>query len=417
MKKIYRSALAVGLVVSLASVAGAQTPPPTTPQNPPATTPPPPQDPFGRTLQGPEGILPEVPVRDEPWSFSLGVNGAYEGNALFTGPSDDKEFSHSFQGSIGRSWRLRRGDAQLGATASQAFYQDTASLNDFRYTVVGGLGHMLTRRLSWAGSVSVSSGLARDSQVLTDAGAVLPSTTTARTSTGSSLFSYALSPKANVSWSLATSGVGFSAATFNGGANLNTAATFTRLVGTGHTIGATADFARTFTTDDLSSNVYGFQGVWAFSVGRGWTISATGGVRPYSVPNEDGLRITSTYTAGVTKPVRRNQTFGVTYAKTVEQAFGLRETNNLVQSLSANYGLALHRNVSASFGGTLTQAKDPTTDSSNIGQVLQGSLAWRVLSNLSLSVGSSFFSREVEPADRITSSTTYLALTYNTTWR
>jgi hypothetical protein len=136
------------------------------------------------------------------------------------------------------------------------------------------------------------------------------------------------------------------------------------------------------------------------------------------VPTEDGLRVTSTFSAGVTKPVRRNQTIGVTYSKSVQQAFGLREANNLVQSVNANYGIALHRNVSASFGGTLTQAKDPTaTDSSNIGQVVQGSLAWRVLSNLSLSVGSSFYSREVEPTDRITSSTTFLALTYNTSWR
>jgi hypothetical protein len=418
MKKIYRSALAVGLVVSLASVAGAQTPPPTTPQTPAANPPPTPQDPFGRTVQGPEGILPEVPVRDEPWSFSLGVNGSYEGNALFTGPSDEKEFSHSFQASIGRAWRLRRGDAQLGATASQAFYQDTASLNDFRYSVVGGLGHMITRRLSWAGSVSVSSGLARDSQVLTDAGAVLPSTTTARTSTGSSRFSYALSPKANIGWSVTTSGVGFSSVAFNGGNNLNTSATYSRLVFNSHTIGVTADYGRTFTTDDLSSDVYAFQGMWAFSVGRGWMISASGGVQPYSVPTEDGLRVTSTFSAGVTKPVRRNQTIGVTYSKSVQQAFGLREANNLVQSVNANYGIALHRNVSASFGGTLTQAKDPTaTDSSNIGQVVQGSLAWRVLSNLSLSVGSSFYSREVEPTDRITSSTTFLALTYNTSWR
>jgi hypothetical protein len=422
MKMIYRSALAVGLGLSLAVAAQAQTPPP---QNPPPQTPPaspPPQAPYpGRTLQGPEGILEVPPVRDEPWFFSLGINGSYEGNALFTGPSDDKEFSHNVQASIGRAWRLRRGDATFGATATQAFYQDTTSLNDFRYSVAGGIGQAITRRLNWSGSVSLSSGLARDNQELTDAGAVLPSDTETRSSAASTLFNYALSPHSNISWSLATSGIGFSSAAFNDGTDLSTAATYTRRLGNTQTLGASVDYSRTFTTgveSDLSSSVYGFMGVWTLSAGRGWMISASAGVRPYSVPEEDGLRMSTALSAGVTKPVRRNQTIGVTYSKSVEQAFGLQEANNLVQAINVNYGLALHRNVTASFGGSLTHAKDPTaTDTSQIGQVAQGSIAFRVLPNLSLSLGSSFYGRDDDSAERTTSTTTYLALTYNTNWR
>jgi hypothetical protein len=413
MKMLYRSALAVVLSVSLATAAGAQTP-----QTPPAGTEPPAQVPFpGRSVDGPEGIVTDVPVRDEPWSFGLGVSGAYEGNALFAGPSDDNQMSNSIQASLARSWRLRRGDAQLSASASQAFYQQTASLDGFRYSLGAALGHPITRRLTWSGSVSMSSGLARDSEVLTDAGAVLPSTTTARTSSGSSNFSYALDRRSNINWSLSASGAGFSSAEFHGGTNLGTAVTYSKSVGASQTLGATADYQRTF-SGELQSDVYGILAVWAFNAGHGWTISASGGVTPYSVATEEGLQLTSSYSAGVTKPIRRNQTIGVTYAKSVGTALGLRDGNSLMQTLSASYGIVLHRNLSASFAGTLTDAADPTqTDRSDLGQVLQGNLSYRLLTNLSLSIGTSYFARETEPAARTTSTSTYLAISYNTTWR
>jgi hypothetical protein len=416
MNMLYRSALAVGLVVSLATVTAAQTP--QTPQNPPTT----PQQPTpgtaypGRTVQGPEGILPETPVRDEPWTFSLGVSGSYEGNALFTGPSDDKEFSHSVQASIGRSWRLRRGDASLAGTVTQAFYQDTTSLDGFRYSVAGGLGHAITRRLSWAGGVTLTSGLARDSQVLTDAGAVLPSETEAQTSSGSSTFSYALSPRSNINWSFAASGVGFSSAAFNGGSNVGSAVTYSRSVGMSHTLGTTADYTRTF-SDEFNSDVYGIIGLWAFRVGQGWTISANGGIRPYS-SEDGGIEVTSTYSAGVTKPLRRNQTIGVTYGKSVGTALGLREGNSLTETVSVSYVVGLHRNISVSFGGSYVNAKDPENpDNSDVGQVATGNLMYRLLPNLSLSVGTSVYGRKADDEGRTTSTSTYLGIFYNTRWR
>jgi hypothetical protein len=413
MKTLYLQAMGVGVVLALSGTAFAQQPP----QDPPANSPPPAQTPFpGRTVQTPPGFERDPVVSDEPWSFALGANGAYEGNALFTGPSEDKQFSHSLYASLGRSWRLRRGDAQFGLTATQAFYQDTASLNDFRYSLVGGLGHKITRRLTWSGNVSLSSGLARDSQVLTDDGIVLPSTTTARTSTGASTFSYALTRESNLSWSLTTSGVGFSAAAFNGGTQLTTTGTYSRSVGRSQTVGASVDYSRSFDAD-LSSDVYGVFGTWSYSTTGGWVVTASGGVRPYSVPTENALRLTSAFAGGVTKPVRRNQTIGVMYSKSVEQTFGVNRANNLVQSVTANYGITLRRNLTASFAGTLAQSQDPQdADLSVLGQVAQGSLSYQVLRNLSISFGSSYYSRGVSSADRVTSTSTSLAVSYNTSW-
>ena len=105
-------------------------------------------------------------------------NGTYEGKrSCLPGADQDSEFSNQIVGSLGRVWKLRRGAAALGVSASQIFYQDTTSLNDFRYDVTGALNHLITRRLGWSGTGTISSGLARDSEVLTDSGLVLPSDT------------------------------------------------------------------------------------------------------------------------------------------------------------------------------------------------------------------------------------------------
>src|SRR4030095_14902540 len=46
---------------------------------------------------------------DHPWSFGAGLNGSYEGNALFTGPEGDEEFANQVFASLARGWALRRG--------------------------------------------------------------------------------------------------------------------------------------------------------------------------------------------------------------------------------------------------------------------------------------------------------------------
>src|SRR4051794_40491951 len=55
----------------------------------------------------------------DPWSFGLGVNGSYEGNALFTGPDGNEEFAHMLQATLGRGWAFRRGGASLAGNVSQ----------------------------------------------------------------------------------------------------------------------------------------------------------------------------------------------------------------------------------------------------------------------------------------------------------
>ncbi len=397
---LYRSIFTAVLLTGLAATAHAQQAGGTAPAGTPTT---------------PGGTPVAV---DEPWMLFLGVNGSYEGNALFTGSTEGStEFANQVVGTLTRSWKLRRGGASLGVSGNQIFYGETASLNDFRYSATGALSHMITRRLTWSGQGSITSGLARDSKVLSDAGLVLPSGTT-RTSSSASVFTYLLTPKAQLSWGLAESGVGFDSAFFRGGGtNLSSTINLSRQVGKSQNIGIIQEYSRTF-SDVQSSDVYGVLGSWSIMAGRGWMAFASGGVRPYSLPDNGGYQVSTALAVGVTKPVRPGQIVGVTYSKSIGQTFGLTPTNNLVDSISGNYSAALRRNLSASVSGIYTRGQNPVPPNETVtGEVFQGSLAYRVLQNLAVSIGTAVYSRVEEPSSRVTSTTTFLNVSYVTTWR
>ncbi len=347
----------------------------------------------------------------------MGLTGSYEGNALFTGgdPNDDlSELSHTISTTLARVWKLRRGSAALGATASQPFYQDSTSLNDFRYSATGTLTHLITRRLSWSGTGAIGSGLARDSTVLTDSGLVLP-TDTVRSSSSSSAFTYALSPESQLGWTLSQSGAGFSSALFHDGTTLSSNLSWSHNVGKSQSVGVMQTYSRMF--DEASSSVYGVFGTWSMAAGLGWTAFAAAGVTPYSVP-DGGYQASIAVNAGVTKPVRPGQAVGVTYWRSIEQSFGLSGTNNLVDNLSGNYSIALRRNLSSTFSGYYTLAKDPLQRDRRVsGQVGQASLSYRMLPNLSVTVGTSVYSRVLETEGRVTSSSTGISVNYVTSWR
>lgn len=352
---------------------------------------------------------------DRPWTFGVGVNGSYEGNALFAASEGEEEFSHSVAANLGRSWVLRRGSANLTAGGSQFFYRKSTSLNDFRYNLAGGFTHAITRRLQWSGTSSVSSGLARDSAVLVDAGLVLPSVS-ATSSSSSSMFSYALTRRSTVTWSLSQSGVGFSSGAFRGGSSLTSVLSYSRQVGRSQTIGVTQDYSRTF-QDDASTTIQGYAGTWSGTMGS-WTAHGSLGVRPYSVPGEDGNRLTTGISAGVTRPVRPGQTMGVTYDRGITQTFGVDSGNHLVQSIAGNYSIALTRSLTSSFTGTYSRSHSPVTPERGLeGQTGSASLSYRLTPALALSVSSSIYSRLSTGTERATSYNTSVALSYAVGWR
>jgi hypothetical protein len=354
---------------------------------------------------------------NEPWTFMLGVSGNYEGNALFVGPSEGEELSHRVQGTISRSWLMPRGGANLNANASQPFYHESTSLNDFQYGVGGGISYAITRRLQWAASTTFTSGLARDSSVLNDAGQFLPSSDTARSSNASSMFSYALNPRSSLSWSLTESGVGFSSAFLSGGASVVSAITYTRQVGKSQTFGFTQDYQRSFAEGDAST-IYGFLGNYSATAGKGWTFFASVGVRPYTTPRLDGFQMTTGISTGFTKPIRPGQTFGASYNRGVQQTFGLLPRVSVVDTVSGNYETRLARKLTAAFGGSYSRS-GPTDQIlfATSGEGAHGSLSYAVITNLSVAITTYYYGRTQEPLDRVTSFGTAIQVNYITSWR
>jgi hypothetical protein len=351
----------------------------------------------------------------DPWSFNVGVNGSYEGNALFVGPEEDEEFSHSVQANLSRNWTLRRGGANLTASGNQFFYRKSTSLNDFRYNAGGGLSYALTRRLQWSGSSVLTSGLARDAEVLTDLGLVLPSVTT-RTSSSSSMFAYALSRRSQVSWTVSQAGVGFSSGLFQGGSTLSSAVSWSRQVGRSQTLGVSQNYGRTF-SDEVNTSVHGVFGTWSGTAGT-WTAHTSLGVNPFTVPDEDGLRYSFGMSAGLTKPLRPGQTMGITYDRSITPTFGIDTGNHLLQALTGNYSIALSRNLSTAFGGSYSRGSNPVTPERRItGQTGTASVTYRVTSQLGVMFATSLYSRTLPEAERVTSYNMMPSLTYGLTWR
>jgi hypothetical protein len=354
----------------------------------------------------------------EPWSFSVSVNGSYEENALFVGPTEDqKEFVHDVQGTLGRTWTLRRGNAQASLRGSQPFYRETASLNDFSYSVNGGMSYALTHRLSWSGSSALSSGLARQAEVLTEAGQVLPSTTV-RSTTSASMFSYALSRRSQLGWTLSQQGVDFASAFFAGGSTVGSTTNWSRQMTAGQVLALTHGYQRTSGTV-ASQSIHSIAASWNTSF-RHWAVSASAGAAPYTVADQPGYRVSSIFSASVTRPVRRGHSLAASYSKSVQYAFGTASENRPTQTLSLTYALPLASKLSASISGSYARSLATTfenADQLSIGQFGSAALTYALAPNFGISFGTTGFRRRDGDEPYISSYRMTLGVTYGTTWR
>jgi hypothetical protein len=353
---------------------------------------------------------------NDPWSFGVGLNGSYEGNALFTGPEENEEFANQVFATIGRGWALRRGNANVFGNVQQSFFQKSVSLNDFRYTVGGSVNHPITRRLNWNATTMLQSGLARDSQLLTDAGLVLPSVT-ARTGTTTSTLDYALTKRSSLNWTLSQAGVGFGGGTpFTGGWSVGSVLGWNHLVGRSQAVGVTTDYRRTW--DAFPETIYGVNGTWSLFTPGGWSLTAFGGVRPYTVASLPGYQVTSSYGASFGRPLRPGQAIGVSYSKGVERTFGVDRSNHVLHNLGGNYVFTLPKGIGASVGAGYSRGNSPLTpDIFIIGQTAQASLGFPISRKFNVGFSSFFFTRQEEPAGRVRSYRSLVSLGYNTSWR
>jgi hypothetical protein len=367
------------------------------------------------------GVPPGVQLRQEKttgpeaWTFSTGVSGNYDSNVLFVpGPDPASDISTRLQVALARHWTLRRGTLRLGGDLSHPFYQNESSLSTLMYNFSGGISYSLTRRLVLDASTTLSSSLAQDATVITDTGVVLPAVIVRTGSTAAAL-TYSLSPRTELSWTLSHTGVGFESTIFRGGSTASTGVSLTRQLNRTHSLGVSGSYQRNF-QDGGSANVQTYLGIWQATMGRQWTVFASGGLRPYTIPEEEGYRISPAATVGIRRLIREGQTIGVSYDYTIEQAFGLDRTH-LVHTVGGNYEFTWARKYTVSFGGSYAYGIYPLLpDLKLIGELGQVTFAYQVRDDLSLAANVSAFSRAFRPEPAVSSYRAVVSLTYGRSW-
>lgn len=345
-----QSVLAAALLVGFAARASAQIPGQTAPPAP---------VPVGETQPGQitqAGQLPaDVPEplavqekRPPTWTYSIGLDEAYESDPQGTA-SGGGDSRTRVEGSIGRGWTLKRGSVGLSASANQVYYRSGAGPDSFNYGFGFGSGYALTHRLSWHASESLASVMSLDSGVLVGSGIVSPNVQT-RTNVASTGITYQASEKMQVEVSAAETSVLFPGAQLSDGSSLMVQGRVTRQVGRDQSVGFSV--GNTFSTGQ-TGDIQGILGLWQRTFGRGLSLHATGGVRPYTLYGQPGTKFAPGGSFAVNKRLIRGQSFSGSYEYAVEQAFGFNRTH-LAHRFNAGYGQAIGRRLtleaSASYG-------------------------------------------------------------------
>jgi hypothetical protein len=348
------------------------------------------------------------------WSLSTAIGGSYDSNPSFS-VGGEPDFATRASVSFGRVWAMRRGGARLGGEVNRPFYNDPTSPSTTAYGLGASLSYAITRRLNWTLGSSAASSLAQDAELITDAGVVLPNVV-ATTGTASTTLSYALTPRSSLNWSYGQNGVGFESTIFKGGQGLGTALGLTRQLTRTQSIGLTANYSRTFTTEG-TTQVQSYTATWQTQFGKGWTFHATGGIRPYTIPGVEGWAVSPAVSTGISRGVGENQTVSLSYDRTIEQAFGLDRTH-LVQAVAGSYVVTLGRKLSIEASGSYAYGTYPLLpDLKLIGQLGSASATYRFIENLGVFVSGTVYRREYRPEPPAATFRIGAGLTYGLTWR
>lgn len=325
---------------------------------------PPPQTPIDAALP-PE----EEPGRWTPWTVGLSANQGYEG--FESGGNESVRITTGLNGTVARSWLLRRGSIGFNGSAGETLYE--GGQDQFMYGGGVTTAHNYTRRFFQTFAAAASRSYAEDSALLVNAGVVLP-----RVLTENQMFStaanYQLTRRNSLEGSVSAARVSFPSATelspsapqLATDTSYTLRGAFARQLNQAHSL--SVSFGTSVSTG-ASGDVQGLLANYTGRFGRTLTIIASGGVKPYRVANGAQRRYAPGALLGFSVGTLRDQTIYVSYEHTVEQAYGLGGTHlcdrfNSTYSLgfgrvsitgNANYGINYYPEVSGftQTGGTL----------------------------------------------------------------
>jgi hypothetical protein len=232
------------------------------------------------------------------------------------------------------------------------------------------------------------------------------------------MFSYVLSRRSQLGWTLSQQGVDFASVVFAGGSSLGSNVSWSRQMTDSQTFGLTQSYQRTWSAENPQT-IHAIAASWSTSY-RVWAVTATAGASPYSVADEPGYRVASTFSASVSRPLRRGHSLSASYAKSVQFAFGTASENRPTQTLSLTYALPLASKLAASINGSYSRATTTSVEGGNrpsIGQFGGAALTYSPTPNLGITFGTSGFSHQEGSAPSVASYRMTLGVTYGMAWR
>jgi hypothetical protein len=379
---------------------------------------------VGQTIVQPDDVPDAQRHTNQPWSLGLGVSELSEADSQPGISANNGTIGSEFTGTLARNWTLNRGTVTLNGNANQFFYGQGSSLNQLFYGVGVTGSYVVSPRLSYNVSDTLSSSYAQDVTTLTDSG-LLPPKILTHINVASTGLSYDLSPRTHVRWGFTEQDVSvapsqFAAAStlgtsFAGASTLGTSISVTRQLDRSETLGVTASYSRADATGAGTAENIGLFGTWQRTITKDVTVNAAGGTQQYTLPGQLDFRTSPAGSLGFTAHLRGSNTLGLHYERSIEQNLG--NGTLLTQGVVANYGLSLGLRLSLAGGAGYLRGTDPL-DSSHllIGQTGNMSVRYVLMPNLAIVLNYSLYVLTNAPAATASSRRATMSLTYGLKW-
>ena len=258
----------------------------------------------------------------------------------------------------------------------------------------------------------MTSGYAQDAGLLVEAGLLYPKVFT-RTNSAASQLAYDLSPRSQVRVSGSVQTFSFDSNAFTSGSSYVINASWTRRVSSSQTLGVS--WGQTFFSNTIR-DIQGLLGTWQASLSSTVVIDAQGGVRPYTLPGEDGYIFTAGGRVHISWRPTPSGTFNARYERAVEQAYGLSGTH-LGHRFSAGYEEKFGRRVTANADvnyGINYYPQDP--DHKLAGRSFTSTLNYLFAQNLMATTGYSLWVRRETGQPEATTYRVTMSLSYVWSW-
>ena len=165
-------------------------------------------------------------------------------------------------------------------------------------------------------------------------------------------------------------------------------------------------------SNGITGDIQGFLALWQATFGRALVITASGGIRPYTLEGRAGHQFAPGGGVGVNATLPHGQSVLGRYERAVEQAYGFNGTH-LAHRFVVGYEAAFNPRVSLNFGGTYGINTYPLQPDFKLnGKTLSTELRYTVVRNLAVGAGYGLWISRQAPAPSVTTYRTNVSLYY-----